>query len=61
MQITGFLISIVTAIILAIISIGYYRYKYGNFKFSEKDIIKIIVFIVVGNFVVTFVKALLFP
>lgn len=60
MSIMGFLISIITAIILAIISIGYFRYKYGNFKFSEQDIIKIILFVVIGNFVVTFVKNLLF-
>lgn len=61
MSIVGFLISIITALILAIISIGYYRYKYGNFRFSEKDIIKIVLFVIIGNFVVTFIKVLLFP
>ena len=60
MSINGFLLSIITAIILAIISIGYYRYQYGNFKFSEKDIIRIVLFVVIGNFVVTFVKNILF-
>ena len=60
MSINGFLLSIITAVILAIIAIGYYRYQYGNFKFSEKDIIRIVLFVVIGNFVVTFVKNILF-
>ncbi len=59
MSILGFFTSIITALILAIISIGYYRHKYGNFKFSEKDIIKIILFIIIGNFIITFIKALI--